>query len=194
MSYKRHFLLGLFVFLPLCCFAEIQEIMIRFNPGVCNRNCPAFLQETMLKRVPAIKEIRMNATEGRMDMVWRPNAPYNYQTIDYAMRWVGLSILEMRMKVQGKMSHNGDNFFLTSTGDNTNIQLFSQIKPSENLYVERNNISAYTVDEAVRAKMLDAEKNNLLVFAEGQVLMPWRYLTPPVLILSNFKFVNEEEK
>ncbi len=163
---------------------EITKVKITWNNIGCTASC-AELLEKYLKEIPAIAEVRLNAQAGSAELVYKPNSPYEYQPIHYAIARVGITLNDVRMDLRGTISHSGNQIFATSVGDNTKVELLGQQRSSTTQFVEKYNVANYPIDPEMKNALLSAEQKHQIVKIEGTVYMAYR--TPLRLIVTSYK-------
>ena len=174
--------------------AKIDEVTITWTPQLCLYSCAAELNNRFLK-IPGVAEVDLNQPAGRAKLKWEPESPFTYAPINAAMSWIGLSIIELRIKVSGYIVHDEKSVTLVSKPDGTRFVLKSPTNPIYNQYVEQFNIYGYSMNAQMRDELLEAEENKLEVEITGQIFEPER--SPPlVLIIERKQIVKKkpEEK
>lgn len=161
--------------------AEIQKLVITWTPGLCVSNCIMGLDQ-QLRKVDGVGNVQINQASARADLQWKPNFPFSYPAVEAAMSKIGLSIIDISIKVHGTLSHDqNDNIWLTSIGDGTRFFLLSPIQPSSSQYVEYYNVESHKLTEEMRRKLNDAEFSNQAVTIEGPIFSPER--APPLTLI-----------
>lgn len=174
-----------------CLQAEIVLVTVKWTVNLCQDYCVRNLYKE-LGKVKGVGEVVINQAGAQADLRWKPNVPFSFVDVDAAMRMVGPSIEDIRMKVHGTLTHTQDSVTLISTGDNTHFQLLSPIIPSKTQYVEEYNVATHTLWAATREQLLQAEANHLSVTIDGQLFRPeW---APPLYILIQKITVDQPKK
>lgn len=154
--------------------ANVEWVIIRWTPQICQYEC----QESLYKRFSAIRgvaNVEIAGAEGRATLRWKPDERFSYGPIDVAMRMVGPSIRDIRVRVRGTITHQGATFHLISLGDNSIFELLGVPLPAtRNDTVEQNSLFTRALDEQMRSKLLQVEKESQLVTVEGPLFEPWR--------------------
>lgn len=179
---------GLIQIKPL--HAEIQEVTITWTAQECLGSCAQGLY-AQFKKIPAVSEININQSAGRATLKWRPNAPFSYQSIDTAMRLIGLYINNIKVSVRGTVVHDSPTTFrVLSIGDHSSFTLLSVPTAAPNQYVVQNNVQNRTLPPSTINQLLQAQQNNQTVTVSGPLFEPWR--SPPVyLIIEHISFSNK---
>ena len=176
--------------LLLSFFLEIVTVTATWNPGICNDKCGEMLGKALNKN-GAIQKIDL--TSGKVVMYWKPNAPFNYQTLkrNFQSVGVGLNLTPYELKVRGTVFKQGGDVVLVSIGDNTRFNLIGPAPVSSNQYVSRGTI----VNRKLQGELLDqvelAMKNRAIVEVTGGLYLPE---TPPMrLAVNKLTIVNPEQ-
>lgn len=168
------------LFASSCLHAEVQLVTIKWTQYLCYDDCVRLL-EKQFAQVKGVSQVAINQAGAQAEIRWKPNVPFSYVDLDNAMRMVGPSIEDIRIKVHGTLSHTNYTVTLTSTGDNTRFQLLSPIIASTTQYVEENSVASHTLWASTRTQLLQAEQNKLAVTVEGQLFQPEQ--APPLYIV-----------
>lgn len=170
------------IFLALLLFsvsyisAEIKTVTISWRNINCPEQCIQHLEKFFYDH-PPVATVRMNQGGGNAVLTWKPNQPFEYQPVNYAVRRIGLSANNVRIKLTGTISHFGDRFYITSLGDGTRIELLSAPASSKTDYVEKWSYFTHTLSPGYQNQFLDAQRRHLLVTVEGPLFEPDR---PPL--------------
>lgn len=151
--------------------AEIEQIDIRWNAFKCLDACVPFI-ERGLQGIPQVTHIKINSKEGTASMGWNPASPFSYEPFNLASATAGIHFDEMRLNVKGTISHEGDNLYLTSSGDHTRFLLIGPVKTEPGRYVPRFNVATRPLTGDAKNQLLDAEKNGLMVNISGPLFLP----------------------
>jgi hypothetical protein len=196
---KLRFLLGiLFIVLLNPLQAEIQSLIVRWNPTYCSTACAMNLQ-MQFSRVFSASKVEFNAQAGEAVLYWKPYAVFTYQQIAAAMNMVGYRAYDIRLRVRGTISHDRTNFYLTSIGDNTVFTLMSPANSVSNQmstpyynqsspYASYYNIPNQQAVQDLRNQLLLGEQSGQLVVIEGPLYEPWRYINMN-LVIEQMQFV-----
>lgn len=154
--------------------AEIEWVKVKWTALLCQQSCVEGLQK-QFGQVNGVSQIAINQAGGEAVLTWKKNAPYSYQPINTAMRMIGLTIQDLRIKVRGRVYIQGNNYMLISAGDNTQFTLLGPIN--------QMNLSQYSIEFSAqnrqisgefKNKLLEAKEKNLLVTIEGELFEPQR--------------------
>lgn len=177
------FILSFALTLPLQ--AEIQKVTIKWTSALCAGPCVKELYH-YFSLVPGVADVQIDQPGGQAIVRWKPNVPFTYQSMDTVTRLVGLYQNEIRVRVQGQVSHNLNNFRITSLGDGTTFNLLAPVTPSRTQYVEENNEETRQLSQEMKNQLLEAQQNNQMVTIEGPLFLPER--SPPMqIIIESFK-------
>lgn len=153
--------------------AEIQQVDIFWTAAACDERCVRFL-ERQLKAIPGVQSVKVFPEGGTAELFWKPRSEFKWERLNLAMKRLGLKLKETQVSIRGTISHAGNNFFITSLGDATKLEILSPALLSETQYVERNNVQSHLVREPLRSQLLEVEKNHQLVLMKGPLFEPWR--------------------
>lgn len=156
--------------------AEIVQVTLVWQAGLCTPACIRELNQ-QLSRINGVDQINMNEGAGRAYLTWKKDAPFSFQPINMATRFVGIRINDIRLKVKGRISGSGSNLQLISDGDNTRFSLLNPITSSPNQYSVSNSVYTRQLSADVIAKLIETVKNKETVTVEGQFFEPFR--SPP---------------
>jgi len=170
-----------------CLHSEIEFVTITWNPMLCKGSCPALL-EKQFKKIPGIAEYNIDQAAGQATLKWKPNVPYSFGPINTAMRMVGPSIKNIRLRVHGSIQHTKDNVYLISRGDNTRLSLINPVIPDPKGQSVQYNLAGRTLTPAMRQQFLDAEAKNQIATVEGPLFMTERHYSPEVLVVDQVSF------
>ncbi len=174
----RFFLLLLLPFLPLT--AEVEQVVVKWNPIGCKNECPRLLQER-LQKAKGVASVDVHAAEGWASIVWDKKIPFSFVPLNWALRFVGVREKYLRVKVRGKVRGSGVNYSITSEGDGTNFVLFNRAVPVDPpQYVNLFNPSNRILSQDIIAKLEQAKKGNQTVVIDGPIFM-WERSPPDPL-------------
>lgn len=164
-------LLSLFIF-PV--YGEIEWIKIKWNSPLCPDSCIQNLHK-QFEQIKGVSEISIDQSAGQAVLKWKVNQPYAFQPINIAMRMVGLTILDYRIRVKGRIFIDGKTFKLLSIGDDTTFVLLGPIN-NMNLNQQSIEFSAQNrqITGDLKEKLLAAKKANAAVTIEGVLFEPQR--------------------
>lgn len=171
---------AIYVLFPWCLFfqtihlsAEIEKISLRWSVGLCTPGCAKLLQKEF-ERVPGVVEFSIDQPNAQAEIKWKNNVPFTFSAINVPSRLVGLSTREIRLKVNGTLSHDAQSVTLTSTGDNTRFELINPVVSDPSMQAPVNNLAARQLTPELRQKLIDAEQQKMIATIEGQLFMPGR--------------------
>ena len=174
---KKIFILFLF-FAPFSLRSEIQTITVQWTSALCQPSCIKGLTKEF-KKIKSLADLTIGPNTAVL--YWKPTAPFSYYTVDRAMQMIGLSINQISIKVQGKISHTKTKVTLISSGDKTRFDLYGTIQPNPLQYTEKYNIASHPLSLSLRTQLLEIEKNDSLVTIEGPLFEPDR--SPPLQLI-----------
>ncbi|CDZ80347.1 hypothetical protein BN1013_00857 [Candidatus Rubidus massiliensis] len=181
MQFSTKYFILLFLVCTSCLFAEVETVVIRWwYSSACLGSCVRDIIK-YFSRVYGVAEVSVQQTEGQISIRWKPYVTFEFLPMDTTMRLIGLSIREIRVKVQGTIEHDVDNIWLVSTGDNTRFMLINPIIPVKNQYVEEHNPLNRGLNMELRNKFMDAQANGQYVTVEGRLFQPIR--SPPLMLV-----------
>jgi hypothetical protein len=171
--------------------AEILRVQIKWPPATCQVNCAQLLAQKF-QQVQGVAQVYMNQPAGQVELRWKPNFPFSYQTTYTAMQLVGLWYDEFRVKVRGTIRINGNQVILVSLGDNTQFILLGTVQPQQGKYVTEYNTQTRGFTPALLAQLQQAAIDNRVAIVEGPLFMPER--SPPLyLIVAQLNLVIPEQ-
>ena len=166
--------------LPL--FSEIEQITLRWLPGICKDACLNDLEKRLLT-LTDIAEIKIQGSQNQVTLRWKPKRSYNYRELDAAMRYVGIRVDEVFVTVRGTLKHDNRQVILESLGDNSTFIILSPIALQPGQIAAEHNIESHQLQPATRAQLIQAENEFKIVKIEGALLLPER-VQPMYLIAS----------
>lgn len=155
--------------------AEIHSIKLKWNPYFCQAACNQSFSP-ILQGIPEVASVEYDANFGEAKLIWKPKAPFNFQAIDYAVRGFGLNIDNYNITVSGTITHSLDQFYLTSTGDNTRFKLLGPLIYEKNRYTINTSEYTHPLTQEVKSQLLEAEKKHAEVAIYGWLFEPYRYV------------------
>jgi len=164
--------------------AEVEQIVVTWNALKCLDICVPSIQRNF-GAIREVNNLQINAASGAAVMGWDPNYPFSYEPFRYAAAAVGISITSMRLRVRGTISHDYDNIYLVSNGDDARFLLIGPILAQPGRYIPTTSIDSHPLSPEVRDKLLSAEKNRLTVVISGPLFLPKHY--PRTLIAEQIK-------
>jgi hypothetical protein len=169
--------------------AEVEFIEIRWNAFKCLDICTPLIEKN-LNAIRDVHNVKINARAGVATMGWSPNYPFSYEPFRLASSAAGIHIDDMRIRVRGTISHDVDNFYLVSSGDDARFLLLGPISTVPGRYIPKYNIASYPLTGDVKEQLLEAEQNRFTVVISGPLYLPSRY--PRTLIAAQIK-INVKE-
>ena len=185
---KKMILLLLFGFVinaPL--YSVVESITIRWVTIRCPDNCVKHLEKEF-RKIQGVDEIFIDQGSGQATLTWKENMPFQFISVSTAMRIVGLSMREMRIRVSGLISHRGNNFYIISAGDNTSFELLNPVIPYPQGVTPEFNTSARKITPALAQRLLEGQMLKQTATVEGPVFMPERKTVPTQLIVDSLDF------
>jgi hypothetical protein len=164
----------------LSCLAEVEEIIIKWTPGICLETCTQSLEQ-QYNKVKGVTTVSVNQTAGQANLTWQPNIPFSYMQLYYATKMIGVSIHDFRVTVRGTITHDDRSVILTSIGDGTQFHLLGPIVPSIHNQVIEDNIQNHTLSPNRRDQFINAQSNNQIVTVSGPIFEGWR--SPPIYLV-----------
>lgn len=192
MNKKLFSYLAFFLCLTSTSYGEVQEIILKWTPALCQANCIQGIA-VQFNKLNGVASIKLNEALGQMDIRWKPDVPFSYPAIYGAMSMVGLNIDDFRLRVQGTITHNGEIIYLTSMGDNTRFRLLGPLIVNPKIYVVEHNTATHPLSIDMRSQLLNIEDAHQVVTIEGPLLDP--EMSPPLyLIVEKMKVKQPEEE
>lgn len=163
--------------------AEVDKVVLKWNPGFCNDSCLKNL-DYRLRSMPDVAEVRMEGASSQATLRWRPNKSFSFDRIDHTMRYVGTRLMQVFVTVRGTIQHPDKDASIVSIGDNTPFILLSptDIKPGQAAALQ--NVQSYKLKPETRALLMQAQQEFKVVTIQGLLLLPEQ--GPPLrLIIQN---------
>jgi hypothetical protein len=191
--------LGFFLLLLLTIhstlIAEVESIIIRWNPIKCQTNCPELLAY-QFKQVYGVAEVYVGA--GQAELKWKPNVLFSLPQVKVALQMVGISIvgINVRVRVRGKLQHQKEEMTLISSGDNTRFVLLNPVVTdlAHNRQAPEYNYMARQLTLEMRQQLLEAEAKHQIATIEGVIFMPERSPPDPLaIVIDQMKFTDPKE-
>jgi hypothetical protein len=178
---------------PWTLLAEIEWVTVDWNAGVCDEACVGRIQQH-LASLYSVTKVEIDRSGTMAKLTWRPNQPFDYKKIEYAVAWVGVGLRNIGIKVRGTVTHDSSNYYLTSIGDRGRFILLEGA-PHPNsggeLYTLGNPL-AYPLTSVTRDKLRTTEVNSQVVTIEGYLLMFWRL--PLYLIVTKLSVADKNNQ
>lgn len=192
LNRARHiFIFGLILLLqntPL--ISEIERVTITWRTLNCQNNCPSLLDQ-QFRKINGIAEFSINAPAGVAFLKWKPNVPFSYSAIDIAMRMVGLSFTDIRLRVTGTLQYSRNTVTLTSAGDNTRFNLLNPVVPDLTGQATEFNVDARSLTTGLFQNLVDGATKRMVATVEGPLFMPWR--DPSQLVVEQLSFTQPKD-
>lgn len=189
--YFRYVLIVFFFILNGRLLAEIEYVVVTWNPGLCQASCIKGLEERF-KKVPGVDAVEMNGPNGFARLTWKKRVPFSFQPINYALRWIGIREKDVRVKVRGYIAIYKDMYSIISSEDHTHFVLFNRVTSSPNDYVIEFNPANRILTPELKEQFDEIKRNNQTVVIEGSLFMPQR--SPPDPLRLIIGVVQVEEK
>jgi hypothetical protein len=181
----------LLILLFLCCklnvYSSIESITIQWSSLFCKDQCIALLEKEF-RKIRGVEQLSIDQEALQAVLVWKPNEPFQYSSINYAARAVGLSIRSIRIRVNGTITHSGDRFYLVSQGDNTRFELLNPIIPVPGEFTSKSNEAIRKIIPPLRDQLLEGERNRQIATVEGPIFMPNRNTVPAQIVVDHLDF------
>jgi hypothetical protein len=171
--------------------AEVEEVAVTWNAVKCLNACVSLIEQNF-NGIHEVSDLKIDSAAGRAVMKWRPNYPFSYEPFRYASAAVGIHITSMRLRVKGTVSHDSNDVYLTSSGDDSRFLLLGPIQTEPGRYTPKYNPATHPLPPEMRDKLLDAEKKGLPVVISGPLLLPSHYTR--TLITEQIKVIIPGEK
>lgn len=168
--------------------AEIESVVVTWRPGSCTLNCPKLLEEKF-KKIQGIDQLSVDLAGSQAVIKWKKNARFSYSEFNTALRIVGLSMMDIRLRVRGTLQHTPNTVTLTSLGDGTRFELLNPLTADITNIGGKNNREARRLTPELYQKFLDAQSRGLVAIVEGPLFMPWR--NPNDLVAEQVTIVNK---
>lgn len=171
---RKIFLASVLMLTSLC--AEVEQVTLIWQPGLCQGACVRELYR-QLGKIRGVKSVDINEGVGRAFITWQPDAPFSFYPINNAVRFVGIRVNDIRLKVRGHITGSAHNLQLISEGDNTSFTLLNPLVPSMDQYSVRNSAYNRQLSPRVADELMETSRKRQIVTVEGQFFEPYR--SPP---------------
>lgn len=171
--------------------AEVQQVTLVWQPGLCAVSCVKELDK-QLTRVPGVAKVDINEGSGRAYLTWKPDAPFSFQPLNAAVRYVGIRVNDIHLKVRGRVMQEGNQIKLISSGDNTSFTLLNPVVPQQRQYVVQYNPEVRKLSPQTQADLVEAQKNDWMVTIEGPFFEPYR--SPPNMLVVEQMNIDKSKK
>lgn len=160
---------------------DIDSVTVKWSAQLCQPSCLKQLQERFGKMEGAEK-VTIDGMNGVMEIKWKKKVPFSYSKLDWNMRWVGLYMTYVRVKVNGNVISKNKAYSLKSKNDGTTFELLGPADSKDpNLAVAAHSIYNRPLSQAVIDQLQEAQKKNLTVTVDGALFEPWR--SPPLWLV-----------
>lgn len=161
---------------------EILSLQLIWNPANCNQGCANLLTQ-QFQRIPGATSVAVSPNTGSANLTWAPNVPLTFSPINAAFSLVGPSIQDFRVSVRGMLTPMGNNFTLTSLGDNTQFLLLGVLQqtPGQWTVPYSYNPVNYPLSPQLLQQFSLASQQGQPVVVSGQILAPER--SPPWMLI-----------
>lgn len=176
-KYLAMFLLTLLTYSNI--HAEIEFVTVNWTPLKCQSTCVGLLHKEFSK-IQGVAEISINQPQGFALLKWYKGAPFSSVSIKTAMKMVGLSWHNIRVRVKGSIEKNSNSIFIVSEGDHTTFELINPVIPDLQRQTAQYNQGARLLSPELRKQLLEAQAAHKTVVIEGPLFMPER---SPALVL-----------
>jgi len=149
--------------------SEIERVTVRWNPAVCTDSCVRGIQKE-LARVGGVAEMLVNREQ--VDIRWKPKVPFLWQSVNTAIRTIGVPILDARVQVRGTIVVVGNSISLQSLGDNTQFVVLSPAKVSFDVQIPQNSFETNVMTPELYQELAEAARDSCVVTIAGRLLRP----------------------
>src|SRR5690606_29331883 len=122
-----------------------------------------------------------NPSAGVAVIKWSPDAPFSYHLIKTNMQMVGAGVNEIRVRVRGKATVQGNYISLVSQGDNSRFVLISPIMPTPDALIVNPNPYMRDLDPKLQQRILRESSEGKIMVIEGPLYQPAR--SPPLQLI-----------
>ncbi len=156
---------------PASAKAEIESVVVRWDPLSCQESCIKQLDKEF-RKIPGVVEVSVGA--GEASLKYRKNSPFSFTPLKYALATIGLNSRNVRVRIRGTLHHTDKAVTLVSDGDNTSFTLINPVVPDMHGQSAQYNLDARQLQPALRQKLLDAEAEKQTATIEGPLYRPQR--------------------
>ena len=186
-----------FVILMVLCVgvlpAEIEQVAISWTPTICQPSCVPLLKRT-LEKVHGVATVEINQPIGQAIITWKPNIQFAYEGVDSAMRMVGITIWNIRLRVTGKLERGNKHYYLVSNGDHTRFDLLAPVTPVLSGQANQYNSNARALTPYLQQKLMEGAQAGQIITIDGPLFMPWRHNIPVELVIDQMTFTEPNTK
>lgn len=177
----------IFIFLWLFAIdlsAGVEEIQISWNALKCLYTCVPSIEKN-LYQIGSVSDVKIDAQSGTATMKWDANVPFSYEPFRLASSAAGIRFRHMRVKVSGRIVHDGEFIYIQSPGDNSRFLLIGPIKTEPGRYIPNFSFETHPLTQRDKETLLRAERNGSTVEISGPLYIPSHW--PRVLITEQIK-------
>lgn len=153
-----------------CLEAEVAQIQIFWNSGICKEGC-IHLLEKQLDRYEPITNYEINQEGGMATLQWDARVSFDWRKLNTTWRKIGLSVYPVNMVVRGTLSKKGKYYYLDSIGDNVSFRLLGPKQELKNRYVARGSIENYPLEGNLLTKIEEGSKEHLAAVVSGEFFL-----------------------
>lgn len=172
-------------------FGEIQTATVLWDAPFCRNTCPTELERAFLG-VKNAKAVRMYPSGGRADFEWQEGKPVSYQMFKRPMQNVGVSLLQIYVKVRGTIVEQGERLFLKSSGDSMSFEMIGAPVADTPTQFLKSSTHPRALEPNLRATLVGLMKEKKVVIVEG--LFYQAYRAPPNRLVTTRVSVEKEKK
>jgi hypothetical protein len=162
--------------------AEIEQITLKWNPAVCSDICSSTLEKNF-QTIKGVSNLQLDHKAGTAAMNWASGIPFSYNPFYAALHSQNLRIKDIYLRIRGNITHDTENFYIVSLGDNTRFHLIGPVQEQPGQYVIQANIATHPLSAELREKLSTAEKNKQTITIEGLLFEPTRHVNTLVINL-----------
>lgn len=162
---------------------EIQDVTVMWRSALCDYRCVDALHKNF-RQIRGVGSIAIDPPAGKAHLTYIPGAKFEFQPINYAMRRIGISLRDIRIRIRGTISHTGDTFFINSLGDTTRFALIGFPEASRQRYVVPFSRYNRPLEGDVKRVLAMAAAEHRLVTIEGPIFEP--YGTDMILVVEKY--------
>lgn len=171
--------------------SEVEEIIVTWNAFKCQNICTPLIARNF-SAIKEVNNLQINAPSGVAVMGWNPNYPFSYEPFRYASAAVGIRINSMRIRVRGTISHDEENIYLVSNGDNARFLLIGPIHPEPGRYLPIYSLATHPLSPEARERLLETERKQWTVVISGPLFLPSHY--PRTLIAEQVQILSRQSQ
>lgn len=180
LTFLSIFFLGYFT----CGFSEIQKVEVTWDPLLCQKSCVDGLRHRF-SLIQGVQSIEINQTSGMATLKWKPTVQFSFVPINYALRWIGIREIQVRVEVRGKVAQKGSDFYLNSIKDGTPFLLMNRLAQEANEVVVEYNPQNRPLSADLIQQLESLMKHSQPVTISGTLFMPERSPPAPLSLIIN---------